>query len=532
MAGFPSRRTLRGFLNGPRRTLRRPDRRTTARYGLTAERLEQRALMAVDSFDELAPCMPPDDMWTPSADIAPAQYMSPAVEAPLMPTCGDAPQVTGPDCPLEAYTEMAPGYAPLVNPDGGTPPVRADFPDTTQTWEMMAAMSAGADTEAELQAAEEASRAAEMKREMSLFYRNLPRLDADAHVPPTDSMDLPAIAPLDDTVAPEVTASNERSPTMSPDARWTGELMSPEDPPVDRAAPANGSSAEWMPLDMARLTVSGVTPSQPTEIAIPMYTMSTVDMTVPPVPEPQLPENAVTMVSAIQGDVYDPAVVWATQQQVVESPRWTAMDRAAKLASYAAYSTNDGGLLRDFVPDYDPTGVTGRYGKVGFSATLSRASDVNPQLSEDVYILAFRGTAKSPDWSANVAQVAGFRASQFEQSIALSSDVRQSLPAGSTLITTGHSKGGAQAVAVSYAIGTRAIVFNPSSVSDVYRQGVPGSIETHITFGDPLSALRTIQNALDQMDPPSMQDLRTASGEVIVHPPRSLWTHSLDSLPR
>lgn len=168
---------------------------------------------------------------------------------------------------------------------------------------------------------------------------------------------------------------------------------------------------------------------------------------------------------------------------------------------------------------------------MGFIATLTRATDGDPELSGDVYIVAFRGTATKPDWSQNFKQVIGFRASQFDQAIQLAGDVMESLPEGTTLIVTGHSKGGAQAVAAAYATGTRAVAFNPSSLSEVYRRGAPGPMRTHITRGDPVSTLRTLQNVLDGMDPPSMQDLRSASGEIIVHPPRSIWTHSLDSLP-
>jgi hypothetical protein len=108
----------------------------------------------------------------------------------------------------------------------------------------------------------------------------------------------------------------------------------------------------------------------------------------------------------------------------------------------------------------------------------------------------------------------------------------QNLPAGATLMTAGHSKAAAQAVAASFATGVQAIVFNPSSLSRVYQQGTPGQVRTHITFGDPLSMARTVQNVLEIMDPPLMQELRSAYGQIIVHPPRSLRTHSLESLPQ
>lgn len=92
---------------------------------------------------------------------------------------------------------------------------------------------------------------------------------------------------------------------------------------------------------------------------------------------------------------------------------------------------------------------------MGFIATLTRATDGDPELLGDVYIVAFRGTATKPEWSQNFKQVIGFRASQFDQAIQLAGDVMESLPEGTTLIVTGHSKGGAQAVAAAYATGTR-----------------------------------------------------------------------------
>lgn len=210
------------------------------------------------------------------------------------------------------------------------------------------------------------------------------------------------------------------------------------------------------------------------------------------------------------------------------------MDRIAKMAADGAYDVKDGGLLKEYLPEYDPTGSTGKYGKWGFSATLSRASDYDPSASDKLYIMAFRGTRSLFDWRdwwANVAQL-GARTSQFEQSNEATAIVKGRLPPNSELITTGHSKAGAQAVGASFSTGVRAIVFNPSSLSAHYRQGTAGDIRTHITIGDPLSILRTLQNILEIADPPGMRDFRSPLGEVIFHPPRSIDTHSLDSLPR
>jgi hypothetical protein len=135
------------------------------------------------------------------------------------------------------------------------------------------------------------------------------------------------------------------------------------------------------------------------------------------------------------------------------------------------------------------------------------------------------------DWLANTVQL-GTRTSQFEQSIEATEIVKGRLPPNAELMLAGHSKAGAQAAAASFATGVRAILFNPSSLSAHYRQGTPGDIRTHITFCDPLSILRTIQNILEIADPPGMRDFRSPLGEVIVHPPRSIDTHGLNSLPR
>jgi len=235
-------------------------------------------------------------------------------------------------------------------------------------------------------------------------------------------------------------------------------------------------------------------------------------------------------VSDSRGRVYDPAPAWAPRP-VVQSPRWTTTDRMAKLAAVRAYDVQDGGLLRQFVPEYDPTGMTGEYGKLGFSATLSRASDYDPAGSENLYFIAFRGSTLSWwDWLANVVQL-GTQTSQFKQSNEITRLLRQRLPSTAELIATGHSKAGAQAVGASFAAGVPAIVFNPSSLSNHYQRGAPGSIRTHITVGDPLSMLRTLQNILDTVDPPGMRDLRSASGQVIIHPPRFINPHSPKSLP-
>ncbi len=215
----------------------------------------------------------------------------------------------------------------------------------------------------------------------------------------------------------------------------------------------------------------------------------------------------------------------------VESSRWTMLDRITKQASDNAYHITDGGLLSKFAPNFDPSGKTGPYSRAGFSATLTRASDYDSAGSPNTFILAFRGTWTWWDWWTNARQLANLETPQVNLSIALGREVQPNLPRGAILVTTGHSKGGMQATAVSYALRIPAIVYNPSSLSPIYQNGTPGHIRSHITFGEPLSIVRTIQNGLELLDPPALQQFRSAAGEIIFHAPRSLNTHSINSLP-
>jgi hypothetical protein len=215
-----------------------------------------------------------------------------------------------------------------------------------------------------------------------------------------------------------------------------------------------------------------------------------------------------------------------------ESPRWSANDREAKLAAAAAYSINDGGLLRAKGIAYDPTGNTGDYAQKGFSASLTYSE------KNKTYYLAFRGTesgwAGLPDWRANAIHGLGLRTSQYDQAIALAGEVKRKL-GDARLEVTGHSLGGSLAAAVSYSLGVTATVFNPASVNAAYRQGTPGNIRSHIIFGDILSLGRTVANGLPDPTYPN-PNLRFAPGEVILHPGRT-WSvmpwdrHPLDQFP-
>ena len=300
---------------------------------------------------------------------------------------------------------------------------------------------------------------------------------------------------------------------------------------AQQAARASVPATGWASLG---LTTSGVTPPRPTAVSpTPVSTYSLLSTGTSSARQAAAPSTP-ALVSQPFASLVTTGRAAPAAQQAVESPRWTSMDRIAKMAADAAYNVKDGGLLKEYLPEYDPTGSTGKYGKWGFSATLSRATDYDPSASENLYIMAFRGTRSWfdwRDWLANVVQL-GTRTSQFEQSNEATEIVKGRLPPNAELMTTGHSKAGAQAVGASFATGVRAIVFNPSSLSGHYRHGTAGDIRTHVTFGDPLSILRTLQNIFEIADPPGMRDFRSPLGEVIVHPPRSIDTHSLDSLPR
>ena len=205
-------------------------------------------------------------------------------------------------------------------------------------------------------------------------------------------------------------------------------------------------------------------------------------------------------------------------------------DREAKRFAEEAYSAKDGGLLSKFVKDYDPSGRTGRYGSWGFSATLSYSEQT------EIHYLAFPGTRSffadfkgaCWDWIADLLQLSGLPSSQFDQGARLTAELKTALGPNARLLLTGHSKGGAQAGASSFATRVPAIVFNPASLSPVYQQGTSGTIRSHVTLGDPLSVLRTVGANVEQT---MLQANRSAPGHIIVHPPLMWDTHSLGNFP-
>lgn len=508
MAGFPSRRVGEGSLRQRRTRSPKSDRR-----GLAHERLERRTPLAADSFDAYAPYEYAAEQWSLQADIVAMPCTDAPVDAPVPVSGCDVSPVISPDCPPEALSDMAPGCAPSFDPDGAQP-----------LWPVPP-MSAESDFPAELLADGDARRMADMQTAMSLFHLNVPRLDATDAVSGPDSMNAPTCPPLDDMTAPDPSQS-PATLAASLGGTLPGDLMASEFPPIDRTVTPRGSPVgKWVPPDVTGLTMSGVTPSHMTAVEIPTYSLSTGDMATEP-PGPVAPETHVLMVSAISGGIYDPQAVWAAQQQVVESTRWTATDREAKTAAREAYDVDDGGLLRSIGVAYYPGADESPYGRWGFSAHLTYSEDTG------TYYLAYRGTEDFVDVLTDINQGWFMRASQFDQAIALAKDVQRKL-GDAPLILTGHSLGGALAAAAAYATGVNASVFNPASVSLPYRSPIPVRIRSHVIFGDILSIARTISNGLPSGDIPDPK-LRFAPGMIILHPPRSInpiTSHSLDSFP-
>jgi hypothetical protein len=200
-------------------------------------------------------------------------------------------------------------------------------------------------------------------------------------------------------------------------------------------------------------------------------------------------------------------------RQAIESSRWTANDREAKLASSAAYDVNDGGLLKQIGINYGPGSP---YGRDGFSAHLTYSEKTK------TYYLAFRGTEKEDlsDVWADIVQGVGWRSSQHEQAVRLAEEVNAKLR-NARLELAGHSLGGSLAAAAAYATNLNATTFNPASVSPIYRSAEPVKIRSHVIVGDFLSAARTISNGLPDPSFPN-PNVRFAPGEVILHPPRSI----------
>ena len=186
--------------------------------------------------------------------------------------------------------------------------------------------------------------------------------------------------------------------------------------------------------------------------------------------------------------------------------RWNLQDREAALRSEMAYSFKQGGLLKDMKVGYDANDPNNHFTRTGMSAMLTQSPVTG------AYYLAFRGTESifnGPDMKADVIQGVGLPAAQYEKAIELARQVQQALGPGVKLVLTGHSLGGGLAAAAAHQTGLAATLFNPASVNRMYSQGTPGDIRSHVIEGDFLSAGRTLVG-------------RTAPGEIIVHPARTV----------
>ena len=112
------------------------------------------------------------------------------------------------------------------------------------------------------------------------------------------------------------------------------------------------------------------------------------------------------------------------------------------------------------------------------------------------YVLAFRGTEglSGGDWTANAAQSIGISTPQYNQAMALATDVRQATNGNFTL--TGHSLGGGLASAASVVTGASAITFNAAgltsaTVNRTYGANLsnaPNLITAYYIHGEILSA--------------------------------------------
>lgn len=86
------------------------------------------------------------------------------------------------------------------------------------------------------------------------------------------------------------------------------------------------------------------------------------------------------------------------------------------------------------------------------------------------YMLATAGTRDFNDWMHNALQLWG-ESAQYRYSVEIAKKLHQQIKNnGGTLMFTGHSQGGGEALCNALATGNRAIVFNPAGVSQATKE--------------------------------------------------------------
>ena len=201
------------------------------------------------------------------------------------------------------------------------------------------------------------------------------------------------------------------------------------------------------------------------------------------------------LLSPFIGPLGDDSVTWR---------EWNTEDAQARVYAESVYSEEGGGFASLGVP-YNA--------KDGFQAYLYQGSN-------GTYYLAFRGTERKDfrDIVTDGRQGVGLSDSQYQQARGLAESVRDALRPGDRLILTGHSLGGGLASYAALGLGLEAIVFNPASVHASVADDVRARIRSHVVFGDPLSAGRTLTNCyrdLNGLNP--IFSLRRPRGDLILH---------------
>jgi len=271
-------------------------------------------------------------------------------------------------------------------------------------------------------------------------------------------------------------------------------------------------ATDWATMGQPTITVSGVSPQQhPLPLMEPFSLTDTDLMPMPSQPDP--PTDALTPqmeLAIVTSGVLAP--------RVAPESKWTALDREAALRAEMAYAFSMGGLLADINVGYNADDPTNAFVRSGMSAMLTRSPETG------IYYLAFRGTESlldGNDLRADFVQALGMPSAQYDAAIELARRVREALGPNATIVLAGHSLGGGLAAAAAYNTGLNAVTFNPASVGGIYSQGDAGYIRSHVIEGDFLSVGRALVG-------------RTAPGEIIVHPARTIvppFQHNMFNFP-